>query len=44
MWRQGGVVVQHEDGHLEALPTEDAAAFVAAMPKQRRALYEQVDE
>ncbi len=44
MWRQGGVVVQHEDGRLEALPAEDAAAFVAALPSERRALYEEIGE
>jgi epoxyqueuosine reductase len=42
MWTQGGVVVQHEDGRLEAMPREDAAAFVAAMPEERRALYDEV--
>ena len=40
----GNLVVQHEDGQLEALPAEDAAAFVAALPKERRALYEEVDD
>ena len=43
MWTQGGVVVQHEDGHLEAMPREDAKAFVAAMPEERRALYDAVE-
>ena len=44
MWRQGGVVVQHEDGHLEAMPAEDAKEFVTALPAERRALYEESDE
>jgi len=39
MWTQGGLVVQHEDGHLEAMPREDAEDFVNAMPEARRALY-----
>ena len=40
MWTQGGIVVQHEHGRLEAMPREDAEAFVNAMPDERRALYQ----
>ena len=40
LWTQGGVSVQHEDGRLEAMPKEDADAFIAAMPPEQRALYE----
>lgn len=43
MWTQGGLVVQHEDGTLEAMPREEAEAFVAAMPAERRALYDVVE-
>ena len=43
LWRQGGVVVQHEDGHLESMPADDARAFLDAMPPERRALYEVVE-
>lgn len=43
MWTQGGLVVQHEDGHLEAMPREEAEAFVNAMPEERRALYTVVE-
>jgi len=43
MWRQGGVTVQYEDGRIEAMPAEDARAFLGAMPPERRALYEDVE-
>ena len=43
MWTQGGVTVQHEDGRVEAMPLEDARAFLDAMPQERRALYEDPD-
>ena len=43
MWTQGGVVVQHEDGHLEAMPRQDAESFVATMPTERRVLYAEVN-
>jgi len=39
-----GVVVQHEDGRLEAMPGDEAKAFVAAMPPERRKAFEFVDE
>ena len=44
LWRQGGVVVQHEDGRIEAMPAEDAREFLEAMPAERRALYEKIDD
>lgn len=43
LWRGGGVSVQHEDGRIEAMPAEDARAFLDAMPPERRALYEKVE-
>ncbi len=39
-----GAVVQHEDGRLEAMPGDEAKAFVAAMPPERRRAYEFVEE
>ncbi len=44
MWRQGGVTVQHEDGRIEAMPLDEARAFLDAMPPERRALYEDVGD
>lgn len=38
----GGVVVQNEDGSLEALPPEEARQRMEALPPERRALYEPV--
>ena len=38
-----GVVVQHEDGRLEAMPGDQAKAFVAAMPPEKRRAYEFVE-
>lgn len=35
-----GVIVQHPDGRREAMSPEDAERFLAAMPPERRALYE----
>ena len=43
MWRQGGVSVQHEDGRIETLPADEAKEFLAAMPAERRALYEEIE-
>ncbi|MBW2420144.1 MAG: hypothetical protein JRH19_16500 [Deltaproteobacteria bacterium] len=43
MWLTGGVTVQHEDGSIEAMPIEDARAFLVAMSPERRALYEDVE-
>jgi len=43
MWTQGGVTVQHEDGRVEAMPVDEARAFLDAMPPERRALYEDID-
>ncbi len=45
-WRwlvTGGVVVQDEDGTLRAVPPAVAKKHMAAMPPERRALYEEVD-
>ena len=39
---KGGVTVQHEDGRVEAMPLDEARAFLDAMPIERRALYEDV--
>jgi len=44
LWRQGGVVVQHPEGHLEAMPAEEARAFLDALPPERRARYETVPD
>jgi epoxyqueuosine reductase QueG len=44
MWRQGGVSVQHEDGTLETMALDDARAFLDAMPPERRALYEELED
>ncbi len=44
MWRQGGVSVQHEDGRVEMMPPEDGRAFLDAMPPERRALYEKIED
>jgi hypothetical protein len=35
----GGVIVQHEDGTLEAVSNEEAQIRLAAMEPERRALY-----
>ncbi|RMF25139.1 MAG: epoxyqueuosine reductase [Deltaproteobacteria bacterium] len=46
-WRwlvTGGVVVQDEDGTLRAVPPAIAKKHLAAMPPERRALYEEVEE
>ena len=43
MLTQSGVVVQHADGRLEAMSKEDAAGFVAAMPPERKKLYEEIE-
>jgi hypothetical protein len=37
---QSGVVVQNQDGTLEALSPEQAAERLESMPPERRALYE----
>ena len=42
MWMQGGVSIQREDGTIETMPVEDARAYVAAMPPERRVLYEDI--
>ena len=43
MLRRGGVVVQHPDGTLEAMPPEEAASHVSAMDPETRALYEKIE-
>jgi epoxyqueuosine reductase len=40
MLTESGVVVQHADGTLEAMPPEQAASFISAMEPETRALYE----
>jgi hypothetical protein len=44
MLTTSGVVVQHPDGRLEAMPPAKAASFVSAMDPETRALYEKVEE
>lgn len=41
---QSGVVVQHDDGDLEAMPAKEARAYLDAMPVERRRIYEAEDE
>lgn len=43
MLKNGGVVVQHTDGRLESMSVEDATDFIAAMPEDRKKIYEIVD-
>jgi hypothetical protein len=43
MLTTSGVVVQHPDGRLEAMPPDGAASFVSAMDPETRALYEKVE-
>jgi hypothetical protein len=43
MLRRSGVVVQHPDGTLEAMPPEEAASYVSAMDPEARALYERIE-
>ena len=38
-----GVVVQHPDSTLEAMPHTKAAAFLAALEPEARALYERIE-
>ena len=38
--QQGGVIIQHEDGSLQAVSPEEAKEHIAAMEPERRALYE----
>ena len=42
--QQGGVVVQHEDGSVEAMSASDAKDFLAAMPVERRQDFEFVED
>jgi epoxyqueuosine reductase QueG len=43
MWTKGGVTIQREDGRVEAMPLDEARAYLDAMPIERRVLYEDVD-
>jgi epoxyqueuosine reductase QueG len=43
MWTQGGVTIQHEDGRVEAMPRDEARAFLDGLSPERRALYEDPD-
>jgi len=43
MLTRSGVVVQHPDGDLEAMPPEKATSFLSAMDIEARALYEKVE-
>ena len=38
-----GVVIQHPDGTLRAMPPEEATSFLAGMEPEARALYEKVE-
>ncbi len=42
MLAESGVVIQNPDGSIEVLPPDEAAARVAAMSPEHRALYEEV--
>jgi epoxyqueuosine reductase len=43
MLKRGGVVVQHPDGTLEAMPPRKAASYLSAMDPEARAVYEKID-
>jgi len=43
MLRRSGVVVQHPDGTLEAMPPEEAASYLSTMGPEARALYEKIE-
>ncbi len=36
---ESGVVIQHPDGSLEAVPPEIAEKYVSELPDERRAMY-----
>ena len=40
--KKAGVVVQNENGSVEAIPPEDALRKMEAMEPQRRAMYEDI--
>lgn len=42
MLTQSGVIVQHTDGRLEAVSPDEAERRLAAMPSERRALYQDI--
>ena len=41
--QDSGVIIQHEDGSVEAVTPEKGAAHIASMTPERRALYEAAD-
>jgi epoxyqueuosine reductase QueG len=43
MLTDSGVVVQHPDGTLEAMPPEKATSFISEMDLEARALYENIE-
>ena len=43
MLTRSGVVVQHPDGTLEAMPPQKAASYLSAMYPEARALYENIE-
>lgn len=43
MLTRSGVVVQHPDGTLEAMPPQKAASYLSAMEPEARALYEKIE-
>jgi epoxyqueuosine reductase len=43
MLTHSGVVVQHPDGTLEAMPPEKATSFLSEMDLEARALYEEIE-
>ena len=43
MLTKSGVVVQHPDGTLEAMPPEKATSFISEMDLEARALYESIE-
>jgi len=43
MLTRSGVVVQHPDGTLEAMPPEKATSFLSAKDFEARALYEKIE-
>jgi epoxyqueuosine reductase len=43
MWLQGGATIQREDGTIETMPADEAQDYPEAMPKEKRALYEDIE-
>ncbi len=44
MLTESGVVVQHEDGSLERMSSQDAVHFIAKLPAERKKLYESISK